>query len=109
MAGSPSGIEPIAGAPVSHRIPITEPTTSAISGAGARRSSRRGQKIVMASARVAMARALGFNPASAPGSERNAPIGPSGDVGAPRNGSTWISMMMMPIPDMNPETTTWGV
>ena len=36
-------------------------------------------------------------------------MGPSGEVGAPRKGNTWISMMTMPIPDMKPDITTWGV
>ena len=46
---------------------------------------------------------------SAAGRSPTAPMGPSGEVGAPRNGNTWISMMMIPMPDMNPEITTAGV
>ena len=53
--------------------------------------------------------ALGFALTNASGSARIAPIGPPGAGARPRNGRLWIMMMMMPIPDMNPEITTAGV
>ena len=49
-----------------------------------------------------MARAWKLRSASAAGSARIAPSGPPSAVGAPRNGRVWISITMMPMPDMNP-------
>ena len=34
-----------------------------------------------------------------------APIGPPETVPIPINGRVWMTMMIMPMPDMNPETT----
>ena len=56
-----------------------------------------------------MANASAFTLAIASGNAATVPIGPPGAAGAPRNGMAWIRMMMMPMPDMNPETTTYGV
>ena len=37
------------------------------------------------------------------------PTAPPGTGSEPRNGRTWIAMTRMPMPDMKPETTTYGV
>ena len=56
-----------------------------------------------------MTKASAFMPATASGRAAAAPIGPPGAAGAPRNGMAWSRKMMMPMPDMNPEMTTYGV
>ena len=53
-----------------------------------------------------MAKALLLISATATDNAPIAPKAPPEAVGAPRKGKLWISMMMTPIPDMNPETTT---
>ncbi len=54
-----------------------------------------------------MASALKLTLPIAAGSAFTDSIGPPAE-GAPRNGSSWIRMMM-PMPDMNPEMTACGV
>ena len=103
------GTAPITGASRSVRTPSSVPAISATKAAGTKRCSRRGHSTPMASVTTAMTRALTLRFASASGSARSAPTAPPEAVGAPRNGSVWISMTMMPMPVMKPETTTWGV
>ena len=43
------------------------------------------------------------------GQDLTAPKGPPSATFAPRNGSVCSRMMMMPIPDMNPDITEYGV
>ena len=73
------------------------------------RASRRGQRAATARVTAPIVNASVFIPAIASGSAPAAPIGPPGAVGAPRNGIAWMRKMMMPIPDMKPEMTTYGV
>ena len=56
-----------------------------------------------------MARALKLIPAMASGQALIAPIGPPLAASAPRNGIVCSKMMIMPMPDMNPEITEYGV
>ena len=53
-----------------------------------------------------MAKALTLILLAASGSAAIAPRVPPAAGGDPRNGEAWISMMMIPIPDMSPDTTT---
>ena len=108
-AGRPIGIAPITGASSNQRIPRNVPAASATSGLGAKRENRRGQRNPTASVIAPTARALTWTLPAAAGSARAASIGPLVAPEAPRSGSDCISMMMKPMPDMNPETTTCGV
>ena len=72
-------------------------------------ASREGQSTAAARVTAAMAKAPRSTPATASGRAATAPIGPPGAVGAPRKGIAWIRRMMMPMPDMKPEMTTYGV
>ena len=56
-----------------------------------------------------MARALKLIPAMSSGQALMAPIGPPLAASAPRNGIVCSKMMIMPMPDMNPEITEYGV
>ena len=56
-----------------------------------------------------MAKAPASMPLTAAGSARAAPIGPPVAPEAPSRGSDCISTMITPMPDMKPDTTTWGV
>ena len=107
--GRPIGIAPITGASSNHRIPNKVPAARATSGPGAKRENRRGQRKPTASVTAPTAKALTWTSPAAAGSARAALIGPLVAPEAPRSGSDCISMMMKPMPDMNPETTTCGV
>ena len=85
------------------------PAIKATSGAGRKCDRRRGQRKQTASVTAPIATALALMSPSASGNARIAPTAPPGTTGVPRNGKTWITMMMMPMPDMNPEMTTCGV
>ena len=107
--GRPVGTAPMTGAESSHSTPTRVPATRATRRLGTSLASRRGHSTATARVTAATANASAFTLAIASGNAATAPIGPPGAVGAPRNGMAWIRMMMMPMPDMNPETTTYGV
>ena len=97
------------GAPFSHKTPSSAPAASATRGGGRDLVKRRGQNTKAASVAMPMPRASALKPANASGRARTAPVNPPGAGGAPRKGRTSIIMMMTPMPDMKPETTTYGV
>ena len=105
-AGRPVGTGPMTGASPSHITPSSVPALNATRGPGRSLASRRGQSTPTASVTTAIAVALKLTLPNASGNARIMPMGPPMAVGAPRNGRTWIMMTMMPIPDINPETTT---
>ena len=104
--GSPTGIAPMTGASVNHSTPRAVPAASATRGPGAKRENLRGHRNPTASVTAPMAKALVSMSLTAAGSARAAPIGPPVAPEAPSSGSDCISMMMTPIPDMKPDTTT---
>ena len=58
---------------------------------------------------AAMANALRLIPPITSGHARIASTGPPVATGSPRKGRVCIRMMMIPMPDMNPEITEYGV
>ena len=56
-----------------------------------------------------MASALKLISLTASGQARIAPMGPPAATGAPRKGNVCNRMMIMPMPDMNPDITEYGV
>ena len=107
--GSPIGTCPMIGASCSQNSPRRVPASNATSGAGRRRANRRGQNMPTASVNAPMAKAPVLTLAASSGHARIAPSAPPGAAGMPSSGKVCISMTMMPIPDMKPDTTTCGV
>jgi hypothetical protein len=104
-SGNPVGTSPMTGALGSNSTLISVPRVRAASGGGRTPAARFGQKIMVARLATAIARASGFSMAGTSGHARIEPSGPPGAVSMPKNGRVWMTMMMMPIPDMKPETT----
>ena len=107
--GRPVGTLPMTGASVSQSTPIIVPTPSATSVGGRMRRNRTGHSTATASVTAAMATALRLGlvmPSPQPLME---PITPPSATGIPMNGSVCSRMMMMPMPDMKPEVTEYGV
>ena len=108
-AGRPVGTVPMTGMSVSHSTLIIVPTPSATSVGGRMRRSRPGQRTPTASVTAATAKALTLKcwmPSAQPLMEA---MGPPSATGMPMNGSVCSRMMMMPMPDMKPEITEYGV
>ena len=91
------------------KTPIVVPAARARSGPGRYFAMRPAQRMFRHSVITPRAKIRTFMFMIADGSDRSAPTGPSRGAAAPSSGSSWMRMMMMPIPDMNPETTTCGV
>ena len=104
----PMGTGPRTGASCSHSTPSSVPTMSAATGPGRYVDNRRGQSAAMTSESTPIVSALKFALPSADGSLLTDSSGPP-PAGAPSNGPNWITMMIMPMPDMNPEITMRGV
>ena len=94
---------------VSHSTPSSVPATSAASVGGRTLRSRRGQATPTISVTVAIAAAPKLTCWIRLGHSPMAWSGPPVVTGAPRNGSVCSRMMMIPIPDMKPEITEYGV
>ena len=103
--GRPVGTSPITGVSVSQRTPMTVPAMRAARVGGRTLLRRRGHRTPTARVTMAMMKELALKSWRASGMTRMALLGPPVRVSAPRNGRTWSSMMMMPMPDMNPEMT----
>ena len=107
--GKPVGTMPITGTSVSHSTPIIVPTPSATSVGGRMRRSRAGHRMPTASVTAAMAKALVLKLAMPSPQPLMAAMGPPSATGIPMKGSVCSRMMMMPMPDMKPEITEYGV
>ena len=107
--GRPVGTKPMMGTSVSHSTPIMVPTPSATSVGGRMRRSRAGHRMPTASVTAAMAKAPVLKLAMPSPQPLMAAMGPPSATGIPMNGSVCSRMMMMPMPDMNPEITEYGV
>ena len=73
------------------------------------RRSRAGHRMPTASVTAAMAKAAVLKLAMPSPQPLMAPMGPPSATGIPMSGSVCSRMMMMPMPDMNPEITEYGV
>ena len=71
--------------------------------------NRVGHIIPMARVTTAIAKALKLMFAINSGQARTAPIGPPPATGVPRKGSVCKRIMIMPMPDMKPDITEYGV
>ena len=108
-SGRPMGTSPMTGVPVNHRTPRAVPAARAARVGGMYFLRRSGQRMPTARVTTAMASALKLTLRIASGHACTAAIGPPVGTEAPRNGSVWSSMMMIPMPDMNPDMTEYGV
>ena len=104
-SGSPVGTSPMTGVLVSHSTPSSVPAIRAAKVGGRYLLSCAGHSTPTTRVTAAIAREWKFTPLIASGNPRNAPIGPPVEASAPRKGSVCNSMMMIPMPDINPEMT----
>ena len=107
--GKPVGTSPITGVFVNQRTPISVPTINAASVGGNNFFSLFGQRTPTPRVTTAMASAPKLTLPITFGHSRTASNGPPIATGAPRNGSVCTSMIIMPMPDMKPEITEYGV
>ena len=90
---------------VSHTTPKVVPAASAASVGGRTLRSLAGHSMPTARVTAAIAKEFGLMSLITSGHERTAPIGPPSATGAPRNGRVCSSMIITPMPDMNPDMT----
>ena len=105
----PVGTSPITGVFVNQRTPSSVPAINAARVGGRIFLSRPGQKTPTARVTTAIANALRSTSVITSGHARTAPIGPPVATGAPRKGRVCNSMIIMPMPDMKPDITEYGV
>ena len=104
-SGRPVGTSPMTGVSVKSRTPSSDPMINAPSVAGKNLLSCLGQNTPTRSVTTAMASALRLTSLIASGQARTAPNGPPCATDVPRNGRVCSSMMIIPMPDMNPDMT----
>ena len=104
-SGRPVGTSPMTGVLLNHRTLSNVPAVSAASVGGRNFLSRLGHTTPTARVTAAIESALKLTSFIASGQARTAPSGPPVTMAEPRKGRVCMSMMIMPMPDMNPDIT----